>query len=146
MKNREDAEEITQDVFFKVCRGISSFQGDAALSSWIYRITFNAAMSRVRTVQFQRAQGEERQTASTTVDDVSRQGMHDPADWSQLADERVLRSQLRRRLFGAIPALPAILPGPRHASRYPGRCRPKRRARFSGSKIRHLSLVCTAAA
>jgi RNA polymerase sigma-70 factor, ECF subfamily len=112
VKNREDAEEITQDVLFKVYRGISSFRGDAALSSWIYRITFNAAMSRVRTVQFQRAQGEERQTASTTVDDVSRQGVHDPADWSQLADERVLRSQLRRRLFGAILALPAIYRAP----------------------------------
>jgi RNA polymerase sigma-70 factor, ECF subfamily len=108
VKNREDAEEITQDVLFKVYRGISSFRGDAALSSWIYRITFNAAMSRVRTVQFQRAQGEDRQTASTTVDDVSRLGVHDPADWSQMADERVLRSQL----FGAILALPAIYRAP----------------------------------
>jgi RNA polymerase sigma-70 factor (ECF subfamily) len=112
VKNREDAEEITQDVLFKVYRGISSFRGDAALSSWIYRITFNAAMSRVRTVQFQRAQGEERQTASTAVDDVSHPGLHDPADWSQMADESVLRSQLRRRLFGAILALPAIYRAP----------------------------------
>jgi RNA polymerase sigma-70 factor (ECF subfamily) len=112
VKNREDAEEITQDVLFKVYRGISSFRGDAALSSWIYRITFNAAMSRVRTVQFQRAQGEERQAAAATIDDVSRAGVLDPADWSQMADERVLRSQLRSRLFGAILALPAIYRAP----------------------------------
>jgi RNA polymerase sigma-70 factor, ECF subfamily len=112
VKNREDAEEITQDVLFKVYRGISSFRGDAALSSWIYRITFNAAMSRVRTVQFQRAQGEERQAASAAIDDVSRPGVQDPADWSQMADERVLRSQLRSRLFGAILALPAIYRAP----------------------------------
>ena len=112
VKNREDAEEITQDVLFKVYRGISSFRGDAALSSWIYRITFNAAMSRVRTVQFQRAQGEERQSALPAIDDASRPVPHDPADWSQMADERVLRSQLRRRLFGAILALPAIYRAP----------------------------------
>ena len=49
MKNREDAEEVTQDVLMKVYRKVDAFRGDAALSSWIYRITFNTAMSRLRT-------------------------------------------------------------------------------------------------
>src|SRR5215207_2190562 len=49
MKNWEDAEEVTQDVLMKVHRKIDAFRGDAALSSWIYRITFNTAMSRLRT-------------------------------------------------------------------------------------------------
>src|SRR3954462_1305327 len=48
MKNREDAEEVAQDVLMKVFRKIDAFRGDAALSSWIYRITFNTAMSRLR--------------------------------------------------------------------------------------------------
>ena len=48
MKNREDAEEVTQDVLLKVYRKVDAFRGDAALSSWIYRITFNTAMSRLR--------------------------------------------------------------------------------------------------
>ena len=48
LRNKEDAEEVTQDVLFKVFRKIDAFRGDAALSSWIYRITFNAAMSRLR--------------------------------------------------------------------------------------------------
>ena len=48
LKNREDAEEVAQDVLMKVYRKIDAFRGDAALSSWIYRITFNAAMSRLR--------------------------------------------------------------------------------------------------
>ena len=46
LRNKEDAEEVTQDVLFKVYRNIGHFRGDSALSSWIYRITFNAAMSR----------------------------------------------------------------------------------------------------
>src|ERR671921_640874 len=54
MKNREDAEEVTQDVLMKVYRKIGAFRGDAALSSWIYRITFNTAMSRLRTARFSR--------------------------------------------------------------------------------------------
>src|SRR5215213_12043538 len=48
LKNREDAEEVAQDVLLKVYQKIDAFRGDSALSSWIYRITFNAAMSRLR--------------------------------------------------------------------------------------------------
>src|SRR5213596_1645387 len=48
LKNREDAEEVAQDVLLKVFQKIDAFRGDSALSSWIYRITFNAAMSRLR--------------------------------------------------------------------------------------------------
>src|SRR5437588_12095325 len=62
LRNKEDAEEVTQDVLYKVYRKVGAFRGDAALSSWIYRITFNAAMSRLRTAQYQRTQDEERQT------------------------------------------------------------------------------------
>src|SRR5215213_6737235 len=54
LRNKEDAEEVTQDVLFKGYRKIGEVPGDAALSSWIYRITFNAAMSRLRTAQYQR--------------------------------------------------------------------------------------------
>lgn len=42
------AEEVTQDVFLKVFRKAPSFRGDAAFSTWIYRITVNAAKSRMR--------------------------------------------------------------------------------------------------
>ena len=48
VRNEEDADEVVQDVLLKVCRSIDSFRGDSALSSWIYRITFNTAMSRLR--------------------------------------------------------------------------------------------------
>src|SRR5438270_2039743 len=96
LRNKEDAEEVTQDVLFKVHRKVGAFRGDAALSSWIYRITFNAAMSRLRTAKYQRLQDEERQTALAEGDlngDAPRP--IDVADWSDLADEQVLRSQLR---------------------------------------------------
>ena len=44
LKNHEDAEEVAQDVLLKVTHKIDLFRGDSALSSWIYRITFNTAM------------------------------------------------------------------------------------------------------
>ena len=111
LRNKEDAEEVTQDVLFKVYRKVGEFRGDAALSSWIYRITFNAAMSRVRTAQFQRSQEDDRQMASDDSESSSA-SQPDIADWSNMADERVLRSQLRRRVLRAILALPAIYRAP----------------------------------
>jgi RNA polymerase sigma-70 factor (ECF subfamily) len=112
LRNKEDAEEITQDVLFKVYRKVGAFRGDAALSSWIYRITFNAAMSRLRTARYQRSQDEERQTQATAEGESAPGPKNDVADWSNLADEQVLRSQLRRRVFRAILALPAIYRAP----------------------------------
>jgi len=113
LRNKEDAEEITQDVLFKVYRKVDAFRGDAQLSSWIYRITFNAAMSRLRTARYQRAQAEDRRVAAAADEDgVMPSRTPDVADWSDMADERVLRSQLRQRVFRAILALPAIYRAP----------------------------------
>jgi len=114
LRNKEDAEEVTQDVLLKVYRNVGSFRGDAALSSWIYRITFNASMSRLRTVKYQRTQqpaDAERTISSRDGEDILK-AARDIADWSDLADERVLRSQLRRRVFRAILSLPAIYRAP----------------------------------
>ena len=113
LRNKEDAEEVTQDVLFKVYRKVGEFRGDAALSSWIYRITFNAAMSRLRTAQYQRAQAEDRREAAIDTDTMGEPARPvDVADWTDLADERVLRSQLRQRVLRAILALPAIYRAP----------------------------------
>ncbi len=111
LRNKEDAEEITQDVLFKVYRKAEAFRGDAALSSWIYRITFNAAMSRLRTAKYQRTQVEDSPIALNDADETV-MPHRELADWSDLADERVFRSQLRRRVFSAILALPAIYRAP----------------------------------
>ncbi len=40
-----DAEEVAQEVFVRVFRGLANFRGDSALSTWIYRLTVNASLS-----------------------------------------------------------------------------------------------------
>ena len=112
LRNKEDAEEVTQDVLFKVYKKVDAFRGDAALSSWIYRITFNAAMSRLRTAKYQRSQDDDRQTAAADEMNGDNVRAKDVADWTDLADEQVLRSQLRARVMRAILALPAIYRAP----------------------------------
>ena len=46
--NREDAEELAQDVFVKAYTSLSSFRGDSSFSTWIYRIAYNVAISATR--------------------------------------------------------------------------------------------------
>jgi RNA polymerase sigma-70 factor (ECF subfamily) len=42
---RDEAEELVQEVFVKAFRGLSRFRGDAKLSTWLYRLAVNAALS-----------------------------------------------------------------------------------------------------
>lgn len=46
LKNRQDAEEITQDTFLRAHRGLENFRGDSSLSTWIYQIATNLARNR----------------------------------------------------------------------------------------------------
>jgi len=115
MKNREDAQEVTQDVLLKVYRKVDAFRGDAALSSWIYRITFNTAMSRLRSNRAARAADMERERALAAAESASGDVPHrvrQPADWSRMPDEELLRLQLRDAVAAAISELPEIYRAP----------------------------------
>lgn len=46
--NRGDAEEVAQDALFKVIRKIGTFRGEAAFTSWVYRIVANSAYEKHR--------------------------------------------------------------------------------------------------
>jgi RNA polymerase sigma-70 factor (ECF subfamily) len=48
MGNEADAYDMAQESLIKIYRGISTFKGEASLSSWIYRLTVNACMDGLR--------------------------------------------------------------------------------------------------
>ena len=48
VNNREDAEDLTQEVFIEVYRSISGFRGDSKLSTWIYRIAVTKSLDFLR--------------------------------------------------------------------------------------------------
>jgi len=105
LKNWEDAEEVAQDVLMKVYRKIEAFRGDAALSSWIYRITFNTAMSRLRTARFSRPSEVQQVEIETENAEYMKP---EPADWSALADESLMRFEMRQKLVEALTHLPTV--------------------------------------
>lgn len=48
LHNKEDAQDIAQDVFIKVFQSLSSFNSKAAFSTWLYRITVNTSLNFLR--------------------------------------------------------------------------------------------------
>lgn len=48
LQNREDAEDIAQDVFIEVYRKVQDFRADSKLSTWLYRIAVNRSLNHIR--------------------------------------------------------------------------------------------------
>lgn len=48
LKNREEAEEVSQDTFIKVFKSLGKFKGDSKFSTWIYRITYNGCLDALK--------------------------------------------------------------------------------------------------
>src|SRR5512143_409390 len=44
----DEAEDVVQEVFLRVDRGLEGFRGESSLGTWIYRIARNAALDRLR--------------------------------------------------------------------------------------------------
>ena len=48
LHNKDDADDLTQDVFIQTYQTLSGFKGDASFSTWIYRIAVNASLNKIR--------------------------------------------------------------------------------------------------
>ncbi|MCG8575595.1 MAG: sigma-70 family RNA polymerase sigma factor [Flavobacteriales bacterium] len=48
VKQREEAEEVSQEVFLKAYKHLKKFKGNSKFSSWLYRITYNASMDSLK--------------------------------------------------------------------------------------------------
>lgn len=97
-RNREDAEEILQDVFATIYRKISSFQGKSAFSSWLYRIVVNSAYMKLR---------KRKQEQSVHLEDLPVvPQVESPHDYRDRSDFAAMNQQLRTTLQGAIDRLP----------------------------------------
>jgi RNA polymerase sigma-70 factor, ECF subfamily len=106
-RNQADAEEIVQDVFLQLVLKGASFEGRAAVASWIYRVTTNVALNKRR--------GKRREVETslddclpTFKDDGHRDGARAflVADWSRRPDAELLSGEARRILDEAIDRLP----------------------------------------
>jgi RNA polymerase sigma-70 factor, ECF subfamily len=57
--NREEARELTQEVFFQVFKAIGTFRGESKLSTWIYRIAVNLCKNRGKYLKIRQTDSQE---------------------------------------------------------------------------------------
>ncbi|MFW0737454.1 RNA polymerase sigma factor [Flavobacterium sp. T12S277] len=48
VKNREEAEEVSQDTFIKIYSSLSKFKGDSKFSTWAYKVAYNTCLDRLK--------------------------------------------------------------------------------------------------
>ena len=90
LKNKEDAEDIYQEVFIKAWRKISSFEFKSDFYTWLYRITANSC--------FSYRSGKQRHH----LDNISlEEGYHDA-----YTEESPNRSEQQQQIIAAVDALP----------------------------------------
>lgn len=106
-RNAADAEEVVQDVFLTLFRKAETFEGRAALGSWIYRVATNAALLKRRG---KRAQVEValEDMLPRFIPDGHREGprAYVLADWSQTPEQELLSGETRALLHQSLDALP----------------------------------------
>ena len=106
--NTADAEEISQEVFLTIYQKLDSFRGESALSSWIYRVTANAAFMKLRDRRKRKTVSYEEQATSAAADDDMPEvtATFPQSDWSAQADEQLEQGELGEQLKDAIATLP----------------------------------------
>ena len=102
--SNEDAEEAAQDALWTAARKISTFKGESAFGSWLYRIAANAAYQKLR-ARRSKAHEIAMEDVLPAFDDAGRH-FEPMADWSERVDEQALQGELRRVLGAAIDGLP----------------------------------------
>ncbi len=100
-QNREDAQDVVQDAFFKAYQKLEQFQGNSKFYTWLVRIAVNEALMRLR----------KRRTAKTVSMDEDVQTEEgslprDFADWGPNPEQQYKQSELKEILQKTIQGLP----------------------------------------
>ena len=106
-RNHADAEEIVQDVFLTLVRKGAGFEGHATLTTWMYRVTTNAALNKRRGKRRELEVSLE-EHLPTFKEDGHRDGERSYllADWSGMPEARLVSAEVRKLLEQAIDTLP----------------------------------------
>jgi RNA polymerase sigma-70 factor (ECF subfamily) len=96
--DRQEAEDVAQEAYLRVFRGLAGFRGDAQFETWLYRIVSNAAMTHLR---------KRRRFAELVLDPGEESG--EPVSPIQVAEEAVDRDALTSALDSLPPSLRVVV-------------------------------------
>ncbi len=101
-----DTHEVIQDVFWAVYRKAKSFRGNSQFSTWLYRLTVNAALGRIR-----RSKKNKEVEYEEFLPRFQQNGHHlvrPVIDWSDTLDETYAKQQVQGFLKDALDQLKPI--------------------------------------
>ncbi len=98
--NREDAEDLTQDVFVKAYKVLPQFKGDSSFYTWVYRIAVNQTINYLK---------KRNRRSAMSLDDLDQAVERDPGYVELRARESTFRdvslSELQKKLNEALQTL-----------------------------------------
>lgn len=119
VRDRQAAEEVVQETWLAVIRGLERFEGRSTLKTWLFRILSNRAKTRgvaeARSVPFSAVAARDAAGDEPAVDPGRFQGAGDPypdhwsappARWETLPEERLLSQETLAHIADAIERLP----------------------------------------
>ena len=119
VSTRAVAEEVVQETWIGVLRGLERFEGRSSLKTWIFRILTNTAKTRAeregRTVPFSSLALDEPGEASVDPERFIGDGHPTwsghweqyPKSWNEVPEQRLLSREVRSRIEEAVESLPA---------------------------------------
>jgi RNA polymerase sigma-70 factor (ECF subfamily) len=117
VSNTSIADEVVQDTWLGVVRGIATFEGRSSVKTWVFRIMMNISRTRGererRTVPFAAAEALDEDAPSFAPDrfrgpsdPYPRHWARPPEPWDEQPDERLLSTETLDRVLDAIERLP----------------------------------------
>lgn len=105
--DKQEAEDVLQETFLSAFEAIDRFEGRSRLSTWLYRIAYNASLMRLR---------KRRQMTTFSLDRPPPEDnggpepvSHHLVDWSTVPDDQLLTAEARQVMDSAIAELPESL-------------------------------------
>ena len=106
LSNREEAEDVTQEVFIKAYRSMDSFRGESSFSTWIYRIATNLCIDRLRK---KKRSPQQAYSLDEPMDKDEEKGGREIPDTSTEPTRAVEKEELRQRVREMVAEMPEKL-------------------------------------
>lgn len=103
LNDYEEAEDVAQEVFIKAYRSLDAFRGDSSFSTWIYRITTNLCIDRLRQ---KKRRPQQAYSLDEPIDKEEEKGGREIPDFSAEPTRAVEREELRTRVREVMAEMP----------------------------------------
>jgi RNA polymerase sigma-70 factor (ECF subfamily) len=110
VRNETEAKEIVQDTLLSVWRKLDGFKGDSQFGSWLFRVTSNAALMRLRS-QRRHAEVSTEELPPGYLDNPQSaygQVLAQGENWAKRPDDELQSDELRKKIQAAVDDLPDI--------------------------------------